>query len=130
MTALERLQAAFPSPAGCKVALYVPSTLDRTKATDNTQEVQQAARWMAKHFGGCTTLQASGYWIDDAGALVVERPMVVYSFAPVDVVTLAVADLWAYAEQLRERMGQDCISLEINGNLYLVDGEINPFTNF
>lgn len=52
MTALERLKGAFPAALAHRVAVYVPSTVDRDKPTDNAQEVNALALLLSELAGG------------------------------------------------------------------------------
>ena len=82
-------QIALPE----RVALYVPSTTDTDKPTENAAQVERVAREFCGWFGGATAQQSAGYWVSDNAGLVRESVTIVYAACT--------------AEQLRERLPQE-----------------------
>ena len=104
-----------------KAAIYVPSTINEgTKTThiDNADFVRDVAAKMADMFGGASAYNVTGYWTSPLRGLESENTTVVYSSC--DNVGPYVDALVDICEKLKADMGQDAVSLEINGKFYLV----------
>ena len=104
----------------CHVALFVPSTVDVDRETDNTEQVDSALRMFSKVFGGATAADALGCWLSGAGSLVKERVTVVFSYCSTAQLDAGIDAVVQHAEALRSAMQQEAIALEINGELYFV----------
>ena len=104
-----------------KAAIYVPSTINKgTKVThiDNADFVRDVAAKMADMFGGASAYDVTGFWMSPIRGLEDEKTTVVYSScANVGPYVDALVDI---CENLKTAMGQDAVSLEINGKFYLV----------
>jgi hypothetical protein len=104
-----------------KVTLYIPSTTDSNvllsaQAAENA--ANRAKRFMARTFGGATTLRAEGSWLS-GDVLIEESVTLVYSFASV----LTEDDLHkvkVYCEALKTELKQDAIAVEVNGELIFI----------
>lgn len=73
-----------------RVALYVPSTTDTDKPTDNAAQVERVARAFCGWFGGATAQESTGFWMSDTAGLVRESVTIVFAACT--------------ADQLRERL--------------------------
>jgi hypothetical protein len=101
------------------VAVYVPSTLDVNKETDNARQVNSTLASLSTLFGGCTGYDVHGAWMSNANGLVVESVTVCKSYA--DVLTdEALESVYAIANQIKADMGQEAVSVEIDNALYFV----------
>lgn len=103
-----------------RVAVYIPSTIDVDTATDNREQIAACASLLSSLFGGATATAARGYWMSGAAGLVGEDVTVVYSFGTAEQMTEHMPDVVRFAEQLKKDMAQEAISLEYNGELYLI----------
>lgn len=103
-----------------RVALYVPSTTDTDKPTDNAAQVERVAREFCAWFGGATAQQSAGYWMSDTAGLVREAVTIVYAACTADQLREHLADVLTLAQQIKAEMQQEAVSVEINGTLYII----------
>lgn len=103
-----------------RVALYVPSTTDTDKPTDNAAQVERVARSFCAMFGGATAQQSSGYWLSESAGLVREDVTIVYAACTADQLRKRLPDVLNLAQQIKAEMQQEAISAEINGTLYII----------
>lgn len=100
-----------------KVTVYVPSTMDINKEIDNAEYVDEVATLLSSLFGGATSSQAIGYWNSQTAGLVKEKTVIVFAFAE----SLEKIDLVIdKCEELKEKLKQDAIALEIDGQMYFI----------
>lgn len=100
-----------------KVTVYVPSTMDINKEIDNAEYVDEVATLLSSLFGGATSSQAIGYWNSPTAGLVKEKTVIVFAFAE----SLEKIDLVIdKCEELKEKLNQDAIALEIDGQMYFI----------
>lgn len=109
-------QIALPQ----RVALYVPSTTDTDKPTDNAAQVERVAREFCEMFGGATAQQSTGYWMSDAAGLVREAVSIVYAACTADQIREHLPDVLQLAQQIKAEMQQEAVSVELNGALYII----------
>ena len=98
-----------------KIGLYVPSTGNDGKDVDDLTFAKRASkigRKFALLFGGSTSIDAYGHWIDASGKLIDEKIKIIYSFAGQDTLDQHYNDLVQYAGKLARQWSQECISLE------------------
>jgi hypothetical protein len=103
-----------------RVAIYVPSTTDTDHATDNRQQVEEVAAKLSAMFGGATATEARGYWVSQSAGLVGEAVTIVYSNAAAEDIERHGAEIVAICHKIKREMKQEAVSLEINGELFLV----------
>ena len=103
-----------------RVALYVPSTTDTDKPTDNAAQVERVAREFCGWFGGATAQPSAGYWISDNAGLVREAVTIVYAACTADQLREHLPDVLTLAQQIKQDMAQEAVSVEINGTLYII----------
>src|SRR4051812_48003333 len=105
--------------ANC-VKLYVPSTANVSDpAPEMAQAMTEAAcRLLAVLFGGFTVQPAKGGWMSDTFGLVVEEVSLVYSFCDGAALASGLPKVIRLAKDIAKRMGQEAISLEVNGVLH------------
>lgn len=103
-----------------RVALYVPSTTDTDKPTDNAAQVERVARDFCGWFGGATAQPSAGYWISDTAGLVREAVTIVYAACAADQLREHLPDVLQLAQQIKTDMQQEAVSAEINGTLYII----------
>lgn len=116
----EIMQQAAQITLPQRVALYVPSTTDTDKPTDNAAQVERVAREFCGWYGGATAQQSAGYWTSDAAGLVREAVTIVYAACTADQLREHLPDVLTLAQQIKAEMKQEAISAEINGALYII----------
>lgn len=104
-----------------KVVLYIPSTIDMNIPIDNKTQVKKACVFFSSLFGGCTTINAIGNWIDSNSNLITENITLVYSNCTTMQLLKSKKAIINYARNLCNEMKQACISLEINNKLMFID---------
>lgn len=100
--------------------IYVPSTVDINKAVDNSAAVSGCLSFLSGLFGGATALNASGAWVSDSAGLVLENVTICYAFTNLRGLLRGRRAVLDYAKNLRDKMSQDAVSVEIDGRLYFV----------
>lgn len=103
-----------------RVALYVPSTTDTDKPTDNAAQVERVARDFCGWFGGATAQQSAGYWLSETAGLVREAVTIVYAACTAAQLREHLPDVLQLAQQIKAEMQQEAVSAEINGTLYII----------
>ena len=103
-----------------RVALYVPSTTDTDKPTDNAAQVERVARDFCGWFGGATAQPSAGYWLSDSAGLVREAVTIVYAACTADQLRERLPDVLTLAQQIKQDMSQEAVSVELNGALYII----------
>lgn len=109
-------QIALPE----RVALYVPSTTDTDKPTDNAAQVERVARDFCGWFGGATAQQSAGYWLSESAGLVREAVTIVFAACTADQLREHLPDVLQLAQQIKQDMQQEAVSVELNGALYII----------
>ena len=103
-----------------RVALYVPSTTETDKPTDNAAQVERVARDFCGWFGGATAQPSAGYWISESAGLVREAVTIVYAACTAEQLRERLPDVLTLAQQIKAEMQQEAVSAEINGTLYII----------
>lgn len=103
-----------------RVALYVPSTTDTDKPTDNAAQVERVAREFCGWFGGATAQQSTGYWVSDNAGLVREAVTIVFAACTADQLREHLPDVLNLAQQIKAEMQQEALSCEIGSTLYII----------
>ncbi len=114
----EIMQQAVTLPQ--RVALYVPSTTDTDKPTDNAAQVERVAREFCGWFGGATAQPSAGYWLSDTAGLVREAVTIVFAACTADQLREHLPDVLTLAQQIKQDMAQEAVSVELNGTLYII----------
>ena len=109
-------QIALPE----RVALYVPSTTDPDKPTDNAAQVERVAREFCEMFGGATAQQSTGYWLSDTAGLVREAVTIVYAACTAAQLRDHLPDVLQLAQQIKAEMQQEAVSITVNEALYII----------
>lgn len=104
-----------------KIALYIPSTINVNNPCNNETQVKKACVFFSSLFGGCTTINAIGNWIDSNNNLITENITIVYSNCTTMQLLKSKKEIINYAHNLCVEMQQECISLEINNRLFFID---------
>lgn len=103
-----------------RVSVYVPSTTDTDKPTDNRAQVEKVAAKLSAMFGGATATEARGYWCSQSSGLVGEGVTIVYSAATPEAVQEHAAEVVELCQQIKRDMQQEGVSLDVDGTLYII----------
>lgn len=103
-----------------RVALYVPSTTDTDKPTNNAEQVERVAREFCGWFGGATAQQSAGYWLSESAGLIREAVTIVYAACTADQLREHLPDVLALAQKIKAEMQQEALSCEIGSTLYII----------
>lgn len=102
------------------VKIYIPSTIDINKDSDNSSSVEQALSLLASNFGGATSYQAFGAWLSASGQLVKEKVTICEAFCKEIELQEKIEDIYDFCLKLKIELKQEAIALEVNGTLHLV----------
>ena len=115
MTVLEKLGSGLKN----RIVVYVPSTVNVNVMIDNGKYVRYVMEELSKLFGGATAYDALGSWLSDDVGLVTENVKLVYSFTD-ELDNQKLEKVVELCEWIKREMSQECVSLEVNGQLYFV----------
>lgn len=113
-------QLKFKFDLSSRVALYVPSTVDVNKAADNSEAVNKVLTRFCEWFGGATASDARGGWVSPTEGLIVETITIVYAYCKEAALQEKFGKIIDLAEELKEEMKQEAITLEINGQIAFI----------
>lgn len=104
------------------VSIYVPGTVNGNQPAPELQAktARKVMTEMCKFFGGCTVSKAEGGYVLSTGELVIEPVVIVKSFGDYEQLEDRMEHVMALANEVAETMGQECVSVECNGELNLV----------
>lgn len=105
---------------GCKVTVYVPSTVEADKAVDNSLQVDKTAKMLSGCFGGATSTKALGYWVSDTAGLIKENTTIVFAYCTSEQLENSIENVIEWCLGLKTEMSQEAVALEINGEMYFV----------
>lgn len=103
------------------IVLYLP--------TDDSKAIEEYSTILCRAFGGCTIIPGcKGAWLDDSGKLVRDSITLLKCFTDKDkVLDSDINELVNYipfsshiACRAKREFNQDCVSLEINGELLFI----------
>lgn len=104
-----------------KVSIYIPSTIDVDVTIDNNKYVDEITKEFCLMFGGATAQNVVGSWYsEDLKKVITENITIVYSNCSDEQLKENIDDVVDIAKKLCKDMTQECISLEINGELFFV----------
>lgn len=106
------------------VKVYVPSTVSVNQKAWGVEikEVRETVcRRFAGLFGGFTSQTATGGWISPTAGLVVEEITLVYAFCDGATLQKRLPEVVRVAQWVCDRLGQECVSLEVNGTLHFIN---------
>jgi hypothetical protein len=102
------------------VRVYVPATVNGNEAYDNTLDVNDTAATLSNLFGGATIYDAVGCWVSPALGFIRERTTIVESHCDTEALELHIDQVLDLAEELKHKLTQESIALEVNNELYLI----------
>ena len=105
-----------------KVEIYVPSTYDGNKPARIMQafKVKKIAKALAAMFGGATATRAEGYYISETKGLIKEKQMIVFACCDDAGLIQYKEQVKQLAENLRDEMKQEAITITINGEMSFI----------
>ena len=101
------------------VAVYVPSNSQGHKF-DNRPTVRKVSKELARLFGGSTSYQARGSWLNDKGRLINEDITIVKSYCNQALFAKYKKQVIRLGNSLKHDLNQDAISLEFNNTLRII----------
>lgn len=107
---------------GKSVAIMVPSTVNAV-ADGKAKQAEWVDRLMgefARMFGGVSVYDVQGGWWSTEHGLIREGMKTVQSMATEDALDRGLDRVIELAESVKADMGQEAVSLLVNGELYLV----------
>lgn len=104
----------------CKLAIYVPSTVNVSEQVDNEAMRLHVMRELSSLFGGATSTKACGAWIDSAGNTIIENVDIVYSFCTSEQATQHFEKVIHLCEYIKKEMNQEAVTLEYNGQVKFI----------
>ena len=106
------------------VEIYVPSTTDIDKIIDESvleKRVKEVAIFLTHIFHGASAAAPTmGYYKTDAGVLVMEKTVKVYSFTTLDLLNEKRDEVMTFAQKIASTWSQECIALVIDGTMHFV----------
>jgi hypothetical protein len=104
----------------CSIKIYVPSTIDVSIASDNSEYVDKTLEFLSELFGGATTSKAFGAWLSNDLKLVKEKIDLVFSYCDQTALDFHIDKIYNYCMGLKYMLKQEAIALEVNNILYFV----------
>lgn len=116
-----KIENIFGSAMRNRVALYVPGTSGAVNSDPALADrmVEEVAARLSELFGGATISLAAGAWMSAEHGLIREDVQIVYSYADA-LSEQALREVRRMADEVKSAMGQEAVSVEINGALYLI----------
>lgn len=102
------------------IGIFIPSTLDVATAIDNSQEVQEALKFLGSLFGGATKSESEGVWKSEEHGLVVEQVTIVRSFVSRKALEQCLDDVVGFVTRLKQVMRQEAMAVDVDNQLVLV----------
>lgn len=110
----------FKYDLDCKVAICVPSTINVNEKIDNSEYVISVIRELSSMFGGATASDAVGGWVSESGETIIEHVKIVYSFCSSEQLNEKFDDVYEICQRIKREMGQEAVTLEVNGQCKFV----------
>lgn len=110
----------FKFDLDCKVAIYVPATVNVNQEVDNTEQVKRTIGELSDMFGGATATQAVGGWRCANGEVVLEKTTIVYSFCSSEQLVDNFDKVYDICQRIKDEMKQEAVTLEVNGQVKFV----------
>jgi hypothetical protein len=97
-----------------KHSIYVPSQSSKRVISDNERAnvLSNVCDNMTLYFGGCTSIEAQGFWRDNSGAWVSEHITIVYAYSDYN----DSANVLAMALELKRVLAQDSVLYTVSGD--------------
>lgn len=106
-------------PMTHNVVVYVPSVTKDGNLLSNTEVVSFVETLLSKRFGGTTSYQVKGSWVNQKGELIQEDITRVQSFTS-NLSDNDIDFIESLAYSVKEDMIQEFVSIEIDNHMYLI----------
>ena len=108
---------------GDRFAIYVPNKDQFGEPVDQKVWVDRIIRLLSEIGGGATAMPpVTGAWLNpDTNALVIEEPIVVYSYVRPDLLIEKIDDLVGLVRRLGRETNQGAVGLEFGGTFFTVE---------
>ena len=103
-----------------KITVYVPGTVDASKAGDTSAYVTEAAALLSECFGGATSTPVRGYWMSEAHGLIAEDNNAVFAYAAQSALDEHLNDVVNFAVRMRDELKQEAVAVELDGTMYFI----------
>lgn len=116
--------AAFDGiPRGERIAVYVPNKDEAGNPVDQVPWVDEMVRLLSEIGGGATAMPpVTGAWLNpETNSLIVEQPVVVYSYVHPDVLVTRIEDLVELVRRMGRDTNQGAVALEYGGTFFTVE---------
>lgn len=114
-------------PKGQRFAIYVPNKDQHGKSVAQSHWVMEGLRLLASISGGASAMPPiQGAWVNpQTNELIIEEPVVIYSYIEPETFALRLGELRAFINQLGVETGQGQMAFEFDGEFYLIDVPIS-----
>jgi hypothetical protein len=116
--------AAFGGIArGERFAIYVPNKDQAGNSMDQKPWVDEFVRLLSEIGGGATAMPpVTGAWLNpETNRLVIEEPIIVYSYVYPDVLIERIGDLVELVRRMGRETNQGAVGLEYGGTFFTVE---------
>lgn len=110
-------------PKGQRFAIYVPNKNRHGEPVAQASWVEEVLRLLASICGGASAMPPiQGAWLNpQTSALIVEEPLVIYSYIEPETFALRLSELRAFIHRLGIETDQGQMAFEFDGEFYLID---------
>lgn len=114
-------------PKGQRFAIYVPNKDQHGNAVAQGYWVEEGLRLLARISGGASAMPpVQGAWVNPhTDALIIEEPIVIYSYIEPETFALRLGELRAFIYRLGIETDQGQMAFEFDGEFYLIDFPIS-----
>lgn len=102
------------------IKLYIPSTINADTAINSEKYINDTLSLFSGLFGGATSYEAKGAWLSNVKGLIVEKIVIVESYATSQQIDLNIEKVLQHALKIKKELNQEAVSLEYDNELYLV----------
>lgn len=102
------------------IKVYIPSTFSVDQTINNDKLISDTLKLFSGWFGGATSYDAKGAWLSSVKGLVVEKIVIVESYATKEQIDENLEAVLKHALKIKHDLKQEAVSLEYDNELYLV----------
>ncbi len=107
-------------PLAHNIKIYIPSTIDVNKQTDNSQYIEEGLKLLSGLFGGCTSYEAKGSWLSNKEGLVIENVTIIESYCKEEDLKKNLDNVLGFCYKLKKELNQEAISLNYDNQLFFI----------
>ena len=97
-----------------RVRLYIPTQDIEGTSVDSSRALQEAQTLFARLFGGSTLFEATGSYVAESGALIVEDVRVIESYCTDNEYRAGIQQVRSLGRRIKLELGQEAIALVRN----------------